>query len=243
MARQPRRLLRPGDVKAVVFDAYGTVINFTEPDFIATMAEICADQSLDADAGDLWRRFLRASYLMRAEHHQDPVYQRYDEAWSRQFERAFKQLRLNGDVGRASLRFKSALADAPAFDEARPAIEAIGRHYKVALLSNADDDFLTSCLHRNGLRFKHVLSSEKARAIKPNPEIFVKMARRLRLSPEEILYAGDNPIPDVLGPARAGMRTAWVNRNGQRKPRGLPFPDVRVKSLSDLVAMLVPEVE
>lgn len=243
MARQPRRRLRPGDVKAVVFDAYGTVINFTEPDFIATMAEICADQSLDADASDLWRRFLRASYLMRAEHHQDPVYQRYDEAWSRQFERAFKQLRLNGDVGRASLRFKSALADAPAFDEARPAIEAIGRHYKVALLSNADDDFLTSCLQRNGLRFKHVLSSEEARAIKPNPEIFLKMARRLRLSPEEILYAGDNPIADVLGPWRAGMRTAWVNRNGGRKPRGIPFPDVRVKSLSEIVAMLVPDLE
>lgn len=243
MARQSRRRLRPGDVKAVVFDAYGTVINFTEPDFIATMAEICADQSLDADASDLWRRFLRASYLMRAEHHHDPVYQRYDEAWARQFERVFKQLKLDGDVWRASLHFKAALADAPAFDDARPAIEAIGRHYKVALLSNADDDFLTSCLHRNDLHFKHVLSSEGARAIKPNPAIFLKMARRLRLPPEDILYAGDNPIPDVLGPARAGMRTAWVNRGGYRKPRGIPFPDVRVRSLSELVAMLVPAVE
>ena len=243
MARQSRKHLRPGDVKAVVFDAYGTVIDFTEPDFIATMAEICADQSLDADANDLWQRFLRASYLMRAEHHRDPVYQRYDEAWARQFESVFKQLGLDGDPWRASLRFKSALADAPAFDDARPAIEAIGRHYKVALLSNADDDFLTSCLNRNGLRFRHVLSSEGARAIKPNPEIFLKMARRLRLPPEDILYAGDNPIPDVLGPARAGMRSAWVNRNGYRKPRGIPFPDVRVKSLSELVAMLVPDVE
>lgn len=243
MARQPTKRLRPGDVKAVVFDAYGTVINFTEPDFIATMAEICADQSLDADASEVWQRFLRASYLMRSEHHHDPVYQRYDEAWARQFERVFKQLKLDGDVWRASLHFKAALADAPAFDDARPAIEAIGRHYKVALLSNADDDFLTSCLHRNDLHFKHVLSSEGARAIKPNPAIFLKMARRLRLPPEDILYAGDNPIPDVLGPARAGMRTAWVNRGGYRKPRGIPFPDVRVRSLSELVAMLVPAVE
>ena len=243
MARQPRKRLRPGDVKAVVFDAYGTVINCTEPDFIATMAEICADQSLDADANEIWRRFLRASYFMRAEHHHDPVYQRYDEAWARQFKRVFKQLHLDGDVWRASMLFKSALADAPAFDEARPAIEAIGRHYKVALLSNADDDFLTSCLHRNGLHFKHVLSSEQARAIKPNPAIFLKMARRLRLPPEDILYAGDNPIHDVLGPARAGMRTAWVNRNSYRKPRSVPFPDVRVKSLSELVSMLVPDLD
>lgn len=243
MARQSRRRLRPGEVKAVVFDAYGTVINFTEPDFIATMAEICADQSLEADAGDLWRRFLRAAYLMRAENHREPLYQRYDEAWARQFEYVFRQLRLGGDGWRAALQLKAALADAPAFEEARPAIEAIGRRYKMGLLSNADDDFLAACLRRNGLSFKHIVTSETARAIKPDPAIFLKMARRLRLPPEDVLYAGDNPIPDVLGPARAGMRVAWVNRAGLRKPRGIPYPDVRVKSLSGLVAMLVPGVE
>jgi hypothetical protein len=29
------------DVEAVAFDGYETLFNFTEPDFIATMAEIC----------------------------------------------------------------------------------------------------------------------------------------------------------------------------------------------------------
>ncbi len=67
------------DIKAVAFDAYGTIINFTEPDFIVTMAEICDQQGLDADAADLWRRFLRAAYLMRSENHDDPVYKRYDQ--------------------------------------------------------------------------------------------------------------------------------------------------------------------
>jgi 2-haloalkanoic acid dehalogenase type II len=235
--------LRPDDVKAVVFDAYGTVINFTEPDFIATMAEICADQGLDGDAAELWKRFLRASYLMRSEHHHDPVYKRYDQAWADQFEHVFKRLRLPGDAWKAALYFKARLADAPAFEDAAPAIEAIGRRYKVALLSNADDDFLTACLARNNLSFKHVLTSEMAKAIKPNPAIFLKMARRLRLSPESILYAGDNPIPDVMGPQRAGMRSVWVNRDGLRKPRGMPQPDLRVRSLSELVAFLVPDVE
>ncbi|MEX0682083.1 MAG: HAD family hydrolase [Dehalococcoidia bacterium] len=235
--------LRPADVKAVVFDAYGTVINFTEPDFIAAMAEICAEQGLEADAVDMWKKFLRASYLMRSEHHHDPVYKRYDEAWAAQFVRVFKQLRLPGDAWKAALYFKARLADAPAFEDAAPAIEAISRRYKVALLSNADNDFLTACLTRNNLRFDIVLTSEDARAIKPNPAIFLKMARRLRLAPQLILYAGDNPIPDVIGPARAGMRTAWVNRGGYRKPRGVPLPDLRVKSLAELVAHLVPDVE
>jgi hypothetical protein len=38
---------------------------------------------------------------------------------------------------------------------------------------------------------------------------------------------------------RAGMKCAWVNRNGMRKPRKIPAPDVRVRSLSELLPLLV----
>jgi FMN phosphatase YigB (HAD superfamily) len=55
-----------------------------------------------------------------------------------------------------------------------------------------------------------------------------------------VLYAGDNPIPDVLGPHRAGMVSVWVNRNGLRKPRNVPQPDLRVKSLAELTEVLMP---
>jgi FMN phosphatase YigB (HAD superfamily) len=110
----------------------------------------------------------------------------------------------------------------------------------VALLSNADDDFLGECLDRNGLRFDTVVTSEQAEAIKPNPAIFAYLARKMDVAPENVLYAGDNPIPDVLGPHRAGMVSAWVNRNGARKPRNVPQPDVRVRSLEELAGLLVP---
>lgn len=231
------------DVQAVALDAYGTVINFTEPDFIVTMAEICERQGLEADAVDMWKRFLRASYLMRAEHHHDPVYQRYDEAWARQFERVFKLMKLGGDAWAAAEHFRSKLADAPAFEDARPAIEVLKSRYRLALLSNADDDFLTACLRRNKLDFDVILTSEQAGAIKPNRAIFDKLAGMMGLPSEQILYAGDNPIPDVLGPMRAGMVTAWVNRAGMRKPRNIPHPHLRVRSLAELTSVLVPSLE
>ena len=228
------------EVRAIALDGYGTVINFTEPDFIAAMAEVCEQQALDADAADLWRRFLRAAYLLRAENHHEPVYRRYDEAWAIQFERVFKRLRLPGDAWAAALHLKQRLAEAPLFDDARPAIEALRPHYRLALLSNADDDFLLACLERNRLEFEMVVTSEQAHAIKPSPEIFLHLARRLSLRPHEVLYAGDNPVPDVLGPARAGMKVAWVNRAGFRRPRRVPPPDLRVRSLTELVSLLVP---
>lgn len=230
-------------VQAVALDAYGTLIDFTEPDFIVMMAEVCARQGLEADAAEMWRRFLRASYVMRAEHHHDPVYTRYDEAWKRQFEVVFRQMKLDGDAWDAAEYFRAKLADAPAFEEALPAVEALKSRYRVAVLSNADDDFLTACLRRNKLEFDVIMTSEQAGAIKPNPVIFHKLAERMVLPAEQVLYAGDNPIPDVLGPVRAGMQAAWVNRTWARKPRNIPQPHIRVRSLTELASLLVPSFE
>jgi 2-haloacid dehalogenase len=230
-------------VRAIALDGYGTVIDFTEPDFIATMAEICADQGIEADAAQLWQRFLRASYDMRAEHHHDPVYTRYDEAWIRQFEVCFTALGLDANARRAADHLRTRLAEAPAFEEARPFIEAVRRHYPVAMVSNADDDFLTACLRRNKLEFDVILTSERARAIKPSRDIFDKTAAALQLPNAHVLYAGDNPIPDVLGPMRAGMKSVWVNRFGLRKPRGIPQPHLRVRSLTELLPRLVPPLD
>ena len=94
------------DIKAVAFDGYGTIIDFTEPDFIAAMAEICDQQNLDADAADLWKRFIRASIHFRSENHDRPIYRRYDNAWAIQFERVFKHLRLKADAWAAAMHLK-----------------------------------------------------------------------------------------------------------------------------------------
>jgi len=230
----------PLDVDVVAFDAYGTLIDFTEPHFVATMAEICGDQGLAADAGQVWRAFVRASYQVRAENHRQPVYRRYDEVWAMQFGIVFRQLGLPGDPAAAAAHLKSRLAGAPAFPEVPEVLDALRPHYRLALLSNADDDFLMACLERNGLRFDDIVTSEGAKAIKPDPAIFWHLTDRLGAPPQRVLYAGDGPIPDVLGAARAGLRSAWVNRLGIRRPRGVPKPDLRVRSLTELAGRLAP---
>ena len=226
------------NVTAIAFDGYGTLFDFTEPDFIVTFAEICALQGLDADAADLWRRFLRAALYFRSENHREPVYRRYDEAWAVQFQRVFKQLKLPGDPWAAAGHLRQKLAGATVFEEVHPVLEALRPRYRLAVLSNSDDDFLEAALRRNNLHFDTVVTSEQAGAIKPDPAIFRYLAQRLELEPGQILYAGDNPIPDVLGPRQAGLKVAWVNRVGSRRPRNVPPPDIRVRNLTELLPLL-----
>jgi 2-haloacid dehalogenase len=229
------------NVDAVAFDAYGTLFDFTEPDFIVAFAEICARQRLDADAADLWRRFLRAARYFRSENHHDPVYTRYDEAWAAQFERVFRRLRLDGDAWAGAEYLREKLATAAAYPEVYPLLDALRPRYRLAVLSNSDDDFLEAALARNALHFDTVVTSERAGAIKPDPAIFHHLAARMDLPPSRILYVGDNPIPDILGPRRAGLPVAWLNRGRRRRPRTIPPPDLRIRTLSELLPVLIPE--
>ena len=240
-ARPSAAKFQVADIEAIAFDAYGTLFDFQEPDFIATMAEICDRQGLDLDAVDLWRRFLRAAYKFRAENHHDPVYTRYDFAWAQQFEYVFRRFKVHADHQAAAAHFRANLAAARAFPEVYPVLDALRPRYRLAVLSNSDDDFLDAALQSNGLRFDTVVTSEQARAIKPNPAAFRFLARKLDLPPTRILYVGDNPIPDVLGPRQAGLPVAWVNRAGIRRPRKVPPPDIRVRSLTELVPILAPD--
>jgi beta-phosphoglucomutase-like phosphatase (HAD superfamily) len=203
------------------------------------MAEICEKQGLQADASDMWRRFLKASLAFRSENHHEPVYRRYDEAWALQFDRVFRQLGLKGDPWSASMHIKARLAGADAFEEAHqwwrrcaalPPGAALQRRRRLP----------ARALTRNGLEFETIVTSEQAGAIKPQPEIFTHLSKAMGLPAGRILYAGDNAVPDVLGSVRAGMKAAWINRAGTRRPRRVPPPDIRVRSLSELLPHLLP---
>jgi 2-haloalkanoic acid dehalogenase type II len=225
-------------IRAVAFDCYGTLIDFTTPDFIRAMAEIARAQGVDADPEALWERFVEAAKVVRGENTHRPAYRRYDEAWAFQFERAAQELGFRADGRLAAAHLKERLSKAEVYREVPIVLNVLQPRYRLVVLSNADDDFLYACLNHNGLKFDVVVSSEDAQAIKPDPAIFQHLAEELSLERRQMLYVGDNPMPDILGARRAGVPVAWVNRDGHQLPEGMPEPDVEIASLTELVAIL-----
>lgn len=55
-----------------------------------------------------------------------------------------------------------------------------------------------------------VLGSEEAGALKPASTPFLKLADKLALPPEEILYVGNNFKYDIVGAKNVGMKAAWL---------------------------------
>ncbi len=175
-----------------------------------------------------------------------PPFRSYREEWTEHFALCFEELGVQGDAAAGHEHLRRMLAEAPAFEEALRTVETIGRKLPVAMMSNADDDFLFPALGRNALTFPVVLSSEEARAYKPHRSIFELLSERLGVAPQNILYVGDSLVADVNGSRNAGMRAAWINRSVDSKDasdwagmgRDTAEPDCEVRRLDGLIEAL-----
>lgn len=121
------------------------------------------------------------------------------------------------------------------YDEVLPALARLKPRFRLATLSNGNAD-----LARIGLahHFEISLSAGALGCAKPDPRAYAALAGSLTLKPAEILFVGDDPHADVLGPRAAGMQTVWVNRAGAEWPAAFPAADAIVTGLDALEALL-----
>ena len=70
-----------------------------------------------------------------------------------------------------------------------------------------------------------IIVSEEAGYAKPDARIFRDALKATGLtSPEQIMFIGDNPLADIDGAKRFGMKAAWIRR-GRQYPVDLQPPD------------------
>ena len=61
---------------------------------------------------------------------------------------------------------------------------------------------------------------------------------RLGLEAHEVLHVGDSDVDDVKGAKAAGLRVAWLNREGRPRRRDVPRPDFEIRDLKELPSLL-----
>ncbi len=122
------------------------------------------------------------------------------------------------------------------YDEVLPALATLGASYRLATLSNGNAD-----LERIGLahHFEVTLNAGALGCAKPDPRAYIALSDRLTLKPAEILFVGDEPQADVMGPRAVGMQSVWVDRGRGVWPAALPAADARVANLGELAALLL----
>jgi putative hydrolase of the HAD superfamily len=122
------------------------------------------------------------------------------------------------------------------YPDSLPALSRLGARRPLASLTNGNADLQRVGIHAH---FAHHICARDAGAAKPDARIFLAAAERLGVAPASILHVGDDPLMDVVGARDAGMRTAWINRQGQPWPRelGVP-PELDLRNLHELADWL-----
>lgn len=121
------------------------------------------------------------------------------------------------------------------YPDTLPALPRLASRVPLAAVSNGNAD-----LGRIGVsaHFAFQLGAREHGAAKPDASIFHAACTRLRAVPTQVLHVGDDVEMDVLGAARAGLRTCWLNRERREWPRADVRPDLQFPSLTALADWL-----
>jgi 2-haloacid dehalogenase len=216
------------------FDCYGTLINW-EAGLLAALRPILSAHGRNPDDATLLK--LYGDLEQRAEQGEFHPYRQVLESVVR--------------------RFGAELGFAPTADEARslpeslpgwkpwpdtvPALQALKSRFRLAIVSNVDDDLFAATVPQLAVEFDEVITAQQAQAYKPSLKMFELALSRINAPAHRVLHVGQSIYHDVIPAQALGLATVWVNRPSARPGAGAAKaadakPDVTVISLAELAA-------
>jgi 2-haloacid dehalogenase len=191
-------------VRALVFDAYGTLF---DPFAVKTRAEELFPGN-GAALSQLWRaKQLEYSWLRT-------LMGRYENFWKITEDAllfACHTLKLSCDKHLRSQLMQVYLT-LPAFPEVKPALAKLSS-LPLSILSNGTPEMLAPLVAANDMTryFKNVFSVDALQMYKPRPEVYQHAVSSLGVPKEAIGFISSN-FWDIAGATSFGFRTFWLNR-------------------------------
>jgi 2-haloacid dehalogenase len=191
-------------IKAVVFDAYGTLYDVQS---VATVTEE-AFPGYGEIITQIWRiKQLEYSWLRS-------LMRRYEDFSVITRESLTYTLRLLGlkhDDGVFD-RIMQKYLHLDLYPDASSSLAAL-RGRKLAILSNGSTDMLNALVRNSGLDrvLDATISIDSKRIFKPSPDAYTLIESKLGVKPAEVLFVSSNPW-DAVGAKAFGLNVAWIER-------------------------------
>lgn len=187
-------------IKAVVFDAFGTLFNLE----LSTLS-VNQDEKVKKIMAYVRQKQLEYSWLNSLMGHYIP----FNEITIQVLEDAVKLY--NGNE-RLVQELAQLYLQPVCFKDVLPTLQALS--LPKGILSNGSVSMLNSGIDKNniGEYLDFVLSADQVQIFKPNPRIYQLVLDTLKIEKKEVLFVSSNQW-DVAGAASFGFHCAWVNRN------------------------------
>jgi 2-haloacid dehalogenase len=138
---------------------------------------------------------------------------------------------------------RTALVDSignwPVFPDTVDSLRALHTRFRLAVVSNVDEDLFAMTARRLEVPFNPVVTAGSVGAYKPSPKMFHAVIESLGLPREAILHVAQSLHHDVAPARELGLATVWVRRRGVgATPHCAVEPDLEVADLRALTTAL-----
>ncbi len=218
----------------LTFDCYGTLINW-EDGILRCLHRVLAAHGKDTDDATILQ--LYGDFEARAEQGE---YRRYREVLQSVVRHFGEQLGFTPTDQQAN-SLPESLKEWQPWPDTVTALRELQSRFKLAIVSNVDDDLFAATQPQLGVQFDQVITAQQAGAYKPSLKIFELALNRVGVPAHRVLHVGQSLYHDVLPAQSLGLATVWVNRPSARTGVGAVKqaegrPDLQVSSLAELAA-------
>tara|TARA_Y100001970_G_C14225067_1_gene855103 strand:- start:1461 stop:2120 length:660 start_codon:yes stop_codon:yes gene_type:complete len=192
-------------IKAVVFDAYGTLFD------VNSAAKKCKNK-----IGNDWENFANFWRTTQLEYTWlRSLMKRHKDFWQvteDSLKKSMKVFNIDQSMKRELLDLYRVLSPYP---EVKGVLEDLKKkNYKLAILSNGTPSLLNELVSNNNLDnlFENIFSIEEVNVYKPVSRVYELPVKKYGIKPSEIIFLSANTW-DVSGGGNYGYDSIWVNRN------------------------------
>ena len=193
------------NIKAIIFDAYGTLFD------VNSAAEKCKDK-----IGKKWENFsnywrttqLEYTWLRNLMGRHKDFWQITEDS----LDKSMKVFEIDSSMKSDLLNLYKILSTFPEVKDTLNILKE--KKYKLAILSNGTPSLLNELVKSNNLDniFDDVFSIEEVKAYKPDPKVYNIPIKKYQIQKNEVAYLSANTW-DVSAGGNYGFNPIWVNRN------------------------------
>jgi 2-haloacid dehalogenase len=126
------------------------------------------------------------------------------------------------------------------FPDTVAALRKLKSRYKLAVISNTDDDLFARTATQLEVPFDAVITAQQARSYKPSLNNFRLALERLGAPREQVLHVAQSLYHDIAPANELGIASVWVNRHGRAGASGAASgakPDLIVPDMATLAGL------
>jgi 2-haloacid dehalogenase len=210
-------VIQPERFSWLSFDVYGTLIDW-ETGIVNALQPILQRHGLEWTGDQILDAFAANESIA-----QQPPYSTYREVLIEVLER------VGGEHGfqpaPADLEaFASSVPAWPAFPDSADSLRILKQHFRLAVITNCDDDLFAESNRKLGVEFDVIVTAEQAGVYKPDLKPFRMTIERIGGDQANLLHVAQSMFHDHEPATKLGLTSVWINRRHGKSGGGATPP-------------------